>query len=78
VVTFHRIDDNRTRVHLQMEFEPDNLTEKAGAALGIVGSRVQGDLGRFKEFIEHRDHETGGWRGDVQRPPQAGEFPNPS
>ncbi len=73
VVTFHRLDDTHTRVHLQMEFEPDNLTEKAGAALGVVGGRVQGDLGRFKEFIEHRGRETGGWRGDIARPGQANE-----
>jgi ribosome-associated toxin RatA of RatAB toxin-antitoxin module len=73
VVTFHRIDDSTTRVHLQMEFEPENLTEKAGAVLGVVGHRVQGDLGRFKEFIEHRGTETGGWRGEVDRSPQQGE-----
>ena len=73
VVTFHRLDDRATRVHLQMEYAPESLTEKAGAALGMVGSRIQGDLGRFKEFIEHRGAETGGWRGDVSRTPQQGE-----
>jgi ribosome-associated toxin RatA of RatAB toxin-antitoxin module len=73
VVTFHRLDDSTTRVHLQMEYEPENLTEKAGAALGVVGHRIQGDLGRFKEFIEHRGAETGGWRGEVGRSPQQGE-----
>jgi hypothetical protein len=56
-----------------MEFEPENLTEKAGAALGVVGHRIQGDLGRFKEFIEHQGTETGGWRGEVDRAPQQGE-----
>jgi len=73
VVTFHRLDDKTTRVHLQMEYEPDTLTEKAGAALGVVGSRVQGDLERFRDFIEHRGGETGAWRGDVGRSPQQGE-----
>jgi ribosome-associated toxin RatA of RatAB toxin-antitoxin module len=73
VVTFHRLDDSTTRVHLQMEYEPESLTEKAGAALGVVGHRIQGDLGRFKEFIEHRGTETGGWRGEVGRSPQQGE-----
>ncbi len=73
VVTFHRIDDKVTRVHLQMEYEPESLTEKAGAALGVVSHRVQGDLDRFKDFIEHRGQETGGWRGDVDRAPQRGE-----
>jgi ribosome-associated toxin RatA of RatAB toxin-antitoxin module len=73
VVTFHRLDDQTTRVHLQMEYEPESLTEKAGAALGIVGRRIQGDLTRFKDFIEHRGSETGGWRGEVDRSPQQGE-----
>jgi uncharacterized membrane protein len=72
VVTFHRIDDKTTRVHLQMEFEPEGLVEKAGAAMGVVGHRIQGDLGRFKEFIEDHGAE-GGWRGDVDRAPQQGE-----
>jgi uncharacterized membrane protein len=73
VVTFHRIDDKTTRVHLQMEYEPESLTEKAGTALGVVGHRIQGDLSRFKEFIESRGAETGAWRGEVGRSPQEGE-----
>jgi uncharacterized membrane protein len=74
VVTFHRLDEKNTRVSLQMEYHPDTLTEKAGAALGIVGHRVQADLERFKNFIENRGQETGGWRGDVPRTPQQGEM----
>jgi uncharacterized membrane protein len=73
VVTFHRLDDQTTRVHLQMEYAPESLTEKAGAALGVVGGRIQGDLDRFRDFIEHHDGETGAWRGDVGRSPQQGE-----
>jgi len=73
VVTFHRLDDSTTRVHLQMEYAPETLTEKAGAALGMVGHRIQGDLDRFKEFIEAHGTETGAWRGDVDRPAQDGE-----
>ncbi|MEU4804750.1 SRPBCC family protein [Actinosynnema sp. NPDC023587] len=71
VVTFHRLDDRTTRVHLQMEFDPSTLTEKAGAALGVVDHRISGDMKRFKEFIESRGVETGAWREDVNRPPQA-------
>ncbi len=73
VVTFHRIDDTTTRVHLQMEYAPESLTEKAGTALGVVGNRIQSDLNRFKQFIERRGSETGAWRGEVERPPQQGE-----
>jgi hypothetical protein len=53
-----------------MEYAPETITEKAGAALGVVGHRIEGDLKRFKEFIEHRGTETGAWRGDVTPPPQ--------
>jgi uncharacterized membrane protein len=70
VVTFHRLDAQTTRVHLQMEYEPESLTEKAGSALGVVGHRIQGDLDRFKQFVEQRGAATGAWRGDVQPPPQ--------
>jgi uncharacterized membrane protein len=70
VVTFHRLDDRTTRVSLQMEYQPESLTEKAGAALGVVGHRVKGDLDRFKDFIEQQGTETGAWRGDVDAPPQ--------
>ena len=67
VVTFHRIDDDTTRVMLQMDYEPDGIEEKVGAALGVDDRRVKGDLARFKEFIESRGAETGGWRGEVPR-----------
>ncbi|GIF50640.1 polyketide cyclase/dehydrase/lipid transport protein [Asanoa ferruginea] len=68
VVTFHRLDADHTRVTAQMEYEPDGMLEKAGDKLGMVDRRVEGDLKRFKEFIEGRGDETGGWRGEVARP----------
>jgi uncharacterized membrane protein len=67
VVTFHRIDDNKTKVMLQMEFEPDTATEKVGDVLGIIKGRTKGDLKRFEEFIESRGQETGAWRGEVDQ-----------
>lgn len=66
-VTFHRVDDSQTRVMLQMEFDPQGFVETAGDKLGIVESRVKGDLERFKSFIEGRGTETGGWRGEVDQ-----------
>ena len=65
VVTFHRIDDGRTKVMLQLDLEPDGILETVGDKLGFVKRRAAGDLERFKDFIEARGHETGGWRGDV-------------
>ena len=64
-MTFHRIDDGTTRVMLQLEFEPEGALEKAADAIGVVKRRAKGDLERFKEFIEARGIETGGYRGDI-------------
>jgi uncharacterized membrane protein len=69
VVTFHRLDDDMTRVTLQMEVDPDGPVDNIGDALGLLERRVKGDLKRFKEFIEGRGVETGAWRGSV---PQGG------
>ena len=65
VVTFHRITDGRTRIMLQLEYEPEGLMEKVGDAVGVVTHRVEDDLLRFKEFIEKRGRETGAWRGEI-------------
>ncbi|TMQ94408.1 SRPBCC family protein [Actinomadura soli] len=68
VVTFHRLDDTTTRVTAQLEFAPEGLAEKAGDRIGALTHRVKGDLRRFKTFIESRGVQTGGWRGQVDRP----------
>ena len=53
VVTFHRLADaDTTGSPSQMDYEPEGIVEKAGDALGFVDRRVEGDLERFKEFIE--------------------------
>ena len=67
VVTFHKIDENKSRVMLQLDIEPDGPAENVGDALGVVKRRVKGDLERFKEFIEGHGKETGAWRGEVDR-----------
>ncbi|MDT5006810.1 MAG: hypothetical protein QOJ24_3986 [Mycobacterium sp.] len=68
VVTFHRLDDEKTRVTTQMDVDPEGFVENVADKLGILKSRVSGDLERFKKFIESRPGETGAWRGDVSRP----------
>ena len=73
VVTFHRIDDDTTRVTLQLDHDPQGFVEKVGDALGIVQHRIKGDLANFKKFIEARGAEESGWRGDVDAAPQAGD-----
>jgi uncharacterized membrane protein len=66
VVTFHRLDDNTTRVTLQLDVDPEGPVESVGTALGFLQRRVKGDLERFKEFLESRGRETGAWRGEVE------------
>jgi uncharacterized membrane protein len=68
VVTFHRLDDSTTRVTLQMDVDPEGLVENIGDWAGVLDRRVEGDMERFKEFIESRGMETGAWRGEVASP----------
>ena len=67
VVTFHRLDDDHTRVTLQMDVEPEGPIEKAGDAIGVPDRQVKEDLERFKKFIESRGRETGAWRGEIEQ-----------
>jgi uncharacterized membrane protein len=54
-----------TRVTLDLDVEPEGLVESIGDKLGFVSKQAEGDLKRFKEFIESRGRETGAWRGEV-------------
>jgi uncharacterized membrane protein len=65
VVTFHRLSDTSSKVMLQLEYDPEGFVENVGDAIGVVSQRVEGDLKRFKEFIESRGRETGAWRGTI-------------
>ena len=67
VVTFHKLTDTSTRVTLQMEYDPERLTENVGDKVGVVSRRVEGDMERFKQFIEERLTPTGAWRGEIDR-----------
>ena len=64
-VMFSPDGGDQTRITLRLEYEPEGFFESVGSALGFVDSRVEGDLERFKEFIEGRGAETGAWRGEV-------------
>jgi uncharacterized membrane protein len=63
VVTFHRLDDAHTKVMLQLDHDPNGVTDTIGDKLGFVRRQAKADLERFKAFIESRGHETGAWRG---------------
>jgi uncharacterized membrane protein len=66
MVNFEPLGPGRTRVCVKINYRPEGALEKIGSALGVVSQRVQGDLERFKEFIESRGHETGAWRGEIE------------
>jgi uncharacterized membrane protein len=59
VQSVRQLDDRR--------LDPEGMVENLGDALGFVSRRVEGDLQRFKEFIEERGVQTGGWRGEIRR-----------
>jgi uncharacterized membrane protein len=65
VVTFHRLTPDRTRVMLRIEYEPESMTDLPAT----VAARVEGDLRRFKTFIETRGESPGDRRRAVSRRP---------
>jgi uncharacterized membrane protein len=66
MVNFEPAGPDRTIVRLKINYEPEGVMESIGNAMGVVSGHVQGDLERFKTFIEARGSETGGWRGSIR------------
>ena len=64
-ITFEELGPDLTRVNATIGYEPEGLLEKTGDALGIPSGRIEGDLERFRNLIEERGRETGGWRGEI-------------
>jgi uncharacterized membrane protein len=67
MVSFQRMDDNTTRVTLELEWDPEGVLENVGDILGFDDRQVRGDLERFKESIEGRGEESGAWRGEINK-----------
>jgi uncharacterized membrane protein len=65
VVRFEPMGANRTRVRLAMAYEPQGALENVGDAIGVLSASVQSSIENFKEYIERRNVEDGGWRGTV-------------
>ena len=65
-VTFHKLDATRSKIMVQMDYEPEGMKESVGSAVGLDSHRVKGDLESFKEFIESRGGETGAYRGEIE------------
>ncbi|HET9497900.1 MAG TPA: SRPBCC family protein [Candidatus Limnocylindria bacterium] len=66
VVRFERASDDVTRITLEMDVDPEGPLENLGDFVGVLDRLVEGDLQRFKEFIESRGAPTGAWRGSIQ------------
>jgi hypothetical protein len=50
---------------LRLDYDPEGPVQSVGDKLGFASRRVEGDLERFKTFIEDRGAETGAWRGEI-------------
>ena len=72
VVTFHRLGDERSKMMVQLDFEPEGFRETAGSILGLDRRRIRGDLERFSELVEGRGVESGAWRGTVEEGTRVG------
>ncbi len=73
LVTF-RPAEGGTQVTLRIDYEPSGMVEEIGDALGFVSRRVDGDLERFRRFVEERGTPTGAWRGSINADSHTGQF----
>jgi hypothetical protein len=71
-VMFEDLGGDQTSVTLVLEYEPEGIVEKVGDSLKIVERQAEGDLERFKAFIESEGYATGAWRGSVGSPGAGG------
>lgn len=51
-VSFEELSPNVTRVDLHLEFEPEGFVENVGDKLGFAASFAEGDLKRFRDYVE--------------------------
>jgi len=65
IIDFLPVGEGRTKVTARITYHPESFVEQVGDFLGVVSNRVQGDLDRFKTFIEQRGRESGAWRGEI-------------
>ncbi|MGW0083843.1 SRPBCC family protein [Streptomyces sp. NPDC003393] len=66
VVSFHRLEENLTRVLLVMEYYPSGLFEKTGNIWRAQGRRVRLDLKHFARFITLKGEAEDSWRGEIR------------
>ncbi|MFG2510903.1 SRPBCC family protein [Streptomyces sp. NPDC048584] len=66
VVSFHRLDDNLTRVLLVIEYYPSGFFEKTGNIWRAQGRRARLDLKHFARFITIKGEAEDSWRGEIR------------
>jgi uncharacterized membrane protein len=65
-VHFSAVDSDNTRVTLILEYQPLGAAEMIADKFGVLALRIEGDLKRFRDFIEERGVSTGAWRGEIR------------
>jgi uncharacterized membrane protein len=55
IVSFHKLDDNLTRVMVTVDYHPAGMLEKMSSGLRFAKRAVQADLARFKAYVEMKD-----------------------
>jgi len=55
VISFHKLDNNLTRVLVTVDFVPTGMIEKMASGMRFVKRAVQADLARFKAYVEFGD-----------------------
>jgi uncharacterized membrane protein len=58
LVTFHQLSDRLTRIELNLDVRPIQLTEAAALMLHIADKRVEAELRRFKAHVELLNPDT--------------------
>ena len=66
VVSFHRLEDNLTRVLLVMEYYPSGFFEKTGNIWRAQGRRARLDLKNFVRFVTLKGEAEDSWRGEIR------------
>jgi uncharacterized membrane protein len=66
VVSFHRLEENLTRILLVIEYYPTGLFEKTGNIWRAQGRRTRLDLKNFARFITLKGEAEDSWRGEIR------------
>lgn len=65
-VSFHRLDDELTRVAVVVEYYPSGFFEKTGSIWRAQGRRLRLDLKHFQRYVTLQSEEADGWRGQIR------------